>query len=313
MLVSICIPTVRAHSVGMTIESILRQSVGEWELIVVPQGNDKDMHTLLERYQAADSRIRVVAVEWKNANHARNVGVGAARGDVVAFTDDDCEAASDWVDVIRDVFKTRPNVGYLGGEVVAPPRDRRWTISTCPSAHVIEAEYSPSRSGFRAPDGFYMIGANIAVRREVLDLIGPFDTTLGPGTAFPSCEEQDYGLRAESLDVTLMTTKRLVVYHTGGRRYGLRSFLAHQRNYARGRGAWLAKLQMANHRLASEWGSSPTLNQEIRFLVRAPHRWLLHMYGRRHSSAALREFRASYELGPDFVCKPRGVASEGQA
>ncbi len=306
MLVSICIPTIRANSVGKTIESIRRQSIAEWELIVVPQGNDPDMLALLERYQADDNRIRVVAAEWKNANNARNVGVAAARGDIVAFTDDDCEAASNWVEVIRDVFTAHPNVGYVGGEVVAPPSVRRWTISTCPSAHVLEAVYAPSKSGYRAPEGFYMIGANIAIRREVLDMIGPFDTTLGPGTPFPSCEEQDFGLRAESLDITLMTTKRLVVYHTGGRRYGLRSFLAHQRNYARGRGAWVAKLQMGNHRLGSEWGGSPSLKQQLRRLANEPHRWLLQTYGRYHSQAAMREYRDSHELGPNFVCRPKG-------
>lgn len=309
MLVSIILPTIRAASIGDAIDALLRQTSDEWELIVVPQGNDRRLLDLLESYQRRDARVSYVHVLEMNASNARNIGMAAARGDIFAFTDDDCEVAADWVEVMQDVYTTHPEVGYLGGEVVAPPSAQRWRISTCPAAHVIDAFYFPSRSGRRAPDGFYMIGANITVRREVADAIGPYDVVFGAGARFASCEDQDFGFRAEALDVGFMTTKRLVVNHTTGRRYGVRQFLKHQRNYALGRGAWVAKLCEWGHVMGEEWSRPPTTSQHLRRLVTRPDRWLLERFGAHYQRRAAAEYLAKYEVGPDLLSHPKGAGS----
>jgi GT2 family glycosyltransferase len=206
---------------------------------------------------------------------------------------------------MRDVFTSHPEIGYLGGEVVAPPSTQPWRISTCPAAHVIEATYLPSRDGGEAPHGFYMIGANMSVRRDVAARIGPWDEVLGAGVRFASCEDQDWGFRAAALDVGFMTTKCLVVNHTTGRRYGLRSFIKHQRNYALGRGAWVAKLQMWGHPLGDVWARRPTLAEHLRLMTR-PHRWLLdEVFGGYYEKRGAAEYRAEYEVGPDVLSHPR--------
>jgi glycosyltransferase involved in cell wall biosynthesis len=305
MTISVCIPTIRSSTVAATIESMLRQSCAGWELIIVAQGGDARLLDVLDTYRRRDGRIRIVHVEWPNASNARNVGLASATGDIIAFTDDDCEAASDWIEILGREFSAHPDVGYIGGAVVAPPSPRRWWPSTCPAAHVIDAVYHPEDGGFRAPHGFYMIGANVAMRREVWTQVGLFDTTLGPGTPFPACEEQDYNLRVEAAGIPMLTTRRLVVNHTWGRRYGTRAVLAHHRNYARGRGAWIAKLRMWGHRLADEWTLPPRRVDQIRAMLVRPDKWALGRYDTRHVRAAEAEYWRMYELGDDLLSRPR--------
>lgn len=310
MLVSICLPTVRAGSIRDAIEAILHQTSDQWELIVVPQGDDQEVIDLLEAYRALDRRISFVHSDQKNLSNARNVAMRAAKGDIIAFTDDDCEVAPDWVEVLIEAYTAHPEIGYLGGEVVAPKSTRPWQISTCPSAHVVDATYLPSRDGELAPDGFYMIGANFSVRREVADRVGAFDPVLGAGARFACCEDQDFGFRAAALDTGFMTTKRLVVNHTTGRRYGLREFLKHQRNYARGRGAWVAKLGLWGHRLGQEWSTPAPFSTQLKRLFTRPDKWALERYASHHARIAAQEYTAEYELGDDLLSRPRRTSPD---
>lgn len=308
VLVTICLPTIRAGSVQEAIDAIRQQTSPNWELIVVPQGPDPEMIRVLDEYVAADSRIRYVHVDMMNASNARNVAMQAAHGDVFAFTDDDCEVAPNWVEVMIDELTAHPTVGVIGGEVVAPKSEQPWRISTCPAAHVLDAVYYPQERNHRAPDGFYMIGANIAVRREAAERIGLFDVILGAGAYFACCEDQDIIVRAEALDIGLMTTKRLVVNHTTGRRYGVKQFLKHQRNYALGRGAWITKLQMWNHRLGDEWSRPETFRSQAKQFFTQPHRWVFNRYGNHYKKIGAARYRAMYELGDDVLSHPRGTS-----
>ncbi len=305
MLVSIILPTIRTGTIAVAMEAILRQTDDNWELVVVPQGDDALLLGLLESFRARDSRVRFVHTPIKNSSHARNVGIPAARGEIIAFTDDDCEVAPDWIAVMREIYTQRPDIHYLGGEVVAPPSAQPWKISTCPSAKVINAEYFPLRDSWRAPAGFYMIGANISVRREIAEKVGHWDEVLGAGAQFGSCEDQDFGLRAEALGIGIMTSKRLVVNHTSGRRYGLRTFIKHQRAYARGRGAWIAKLRLWGHPGVDVFEPMPTLMHHAKAIVVRPHKWLLRLFGKHYAKRAEAEYLAQYVLGDDLLSTPR--------
>jgi glycosyltransferase involved in cell wall biosynthesis len=308
-LVSVVLPTVRPGPVSAAIEAIRAQTDPHWELIVVYQGDDPDLAMVIEQFAEVDPRIRAVHSSPANLSHARNVGIAAARGSILAFTDDDCEVSRDWVEVIRREMGKHPRVGIVGGEVVAEPNRKWWSISTCPAAHVIECVYIPGEQD--EPDhGFYMIGANFCARRTVADRVGPFDEVLGAGARFGNCEDQDFMFRAESLGYGLMTTKRLLVTHSSGRRYGIKSFVRHQRNYARGRGAWVAKLVLWGHPLGAVWSQPPTARQHLASLIRRPHRWLFERWAQRIADRAAAEYREAYQLDVRAISVPRTSGSE---
>ena len=90
-LVSIVMPVFNsARFIQASIESVLYQEFREWELLVVDGGSSDNTQEIVDRYSAADSRIRLVAnPDDKGPAHARSTGVRHARGEYVAFLDGD--------------------------------------------------------------------------------------------------------------------------------------------------------------------------------------------------------------------------------
>ena len=70
-------------------DSVLIQTLRELELICVDDGSTDGSAAILEEYAEKDSRVRVLRQENKGAGAARNLGIGAARGEYVAFIDAD--------------------------------------------------------------------------------------------------------------------------------------------------------------------------------------------------------------------------------
>lgn len=87
--VSIVMPTFnRADTIGRAIASVLAQTHDDWDLIVVDDGSTD--HTAA-RIQGMDARIRILRQDNRGVTSARNAGLAAVRGDLVAFLDSDDE------------------------------------------------------------------------------------------------------------------------------------------------------------------------------------------------------------------------------
>lgn len=252
MKISVCIGSVRWTTLATAITSVHQQTFTDWELVIVGQGPDPELRALGERASSSNKRIRYIHLDCRGLSHARNVGIECATGDIVAMTDDDCQARSDWLATLADCFTREPDVGLVGGAVIAP-KPSRPGLATCPALHPAEALYDPVLSRRQAPRGWDWIGANFALRRDVAKQVGLFDECLGAGTAFPAGEDTDYKLRLEALGVRMRTTPRSVVYHTYGHRYGLRALLCNSRNYATGNGALAGKLTLLGDPRGQEW------------------------------------------------------------
>jgi GT2 family glycosyltransferase len=309
MLISVCVGSVRGTTLRYLVDSIMKQQHQGWELIIVAQGNDELLLTSLQKATERDSRIVSIHLQEFGRSRALNAAVRVAKGDVLAFTDDDCEAAPDWLTTIADCFSAQPDVGIVAGDLVPTPA-KHFRISTCPAAHTSEVIYRPAELGFTAPLGFYWVGGNVAIRRSSLDRIGQFDNYLGVGTDFPSCEDVDIALRAEALNIAMWTTPRSIVYHTYGRRYGLQQALKHHRGYALGSGALLGKLGLWKHRLAKEWGQARTLANTLSQIIHHPSKGLLEFYKSTYVRQAQAQYLANFVLDSKQVSQPK-ISLEG--
>lgn len=89
--VTVVIPAYnRAGSIRIAVESVLRQSFTDFEVVVVDDGSSDD--TLGALLEITDSRLRIIRHETnKGAGAARNTGIAAARGRWIAFQDSDDE------------------------------------------------------------------------------------------------------------------------------------------------------------------------------------------------------------------------------
>ena len=135
--------------------------------------------------------VRYVGEPIPGLNWARNRAIAEARGDILAYTDDDVIVDADWVRALARVFAEQPEVMAVTGLVVP------YELET--EAQQLFERYGGFGRGFeprtyrvdrdgRTPDLFHLhpgkfgTGANMAYRRSVFAHIGPFDPALDVGT-----------------------------------------------------------------------------------------------------------------------------------
>ena len=230
----------RGDRLAAALDSIDRiEFGGEWEFILVDNGSTDDTRLVAGAF-AARTRIknfRSVVEPGIGLSRSRNRGIRESRGALIAFTDDDCYAAPDWLRELTSAFEFE-KIGFCGGRIVLfDPTDAPVTISWSNTP----CTYPPN--GFvQAGD---IQGASMAFRREVLEQIGLFDPAFGAGA--------DYA--AEDLDALWAASRngwhglywpKAVVRHHHGRKVADIEQL--MRDYMFGRGALVAKtLLRARH------------------------------------------------------------------
>lgn len=114
--VSVILPTYnRSRTLGRAIDGVLAQSYRDFELIVVDDGSTDGTEGLLAA--VADSRLRVIkGSQRRGAAHARNAGIRAARGQLVAFQDSDDEWLPGKLECQVGLLESGPDeVGWVGG------------------------------------------------------------------------------------------------------------------------------------------------------------------------------------------------------
>lgn len=189
--VLICAYTMdRLEEIGKAIGSVEAQSRQALEIVLVIDHSPE----LLEECKRRWPRIRAMPnEEARGLSGARNTGVAASRGDVVAFLDDDAVAAPDWLEVLARAYED-PSVIGVGG-TVRPiwsagrpswfPPEFDWVVGCTHSG--MPSERSPVRN---------LVGANMSLRRRALDEVGGFRRELGRvGTLPVGCEETDLCIR----------------------------------------------------------------------------------------------------------------------
>jgi GT2 family glycosyltransferase len=239
MHISVCIPSVRPTTLAQAVASIVAQTKADWDLVVVGQGvEEASLRSATLRATRGDPRVTYIHSEKRGACAARNAGFRSTSGEIVAFMDDDCQAAPDWLEQLCLSFDD-PAIAMVGGAVLRPPAEGR-AISICPTIDPEDVLWDP-RTAAEPPPGFGLLGANMAVRRSAGDAIGLFDECLGPGSRFPGGEEHDYSYRLVLHGLAVRSTPKPVVEHTYGVRYGLREVYAHRRDRLRGDGGLSGK------------------------------------------------------------------------
>ena len=177
--------------------------------------------------------VRLVRCPRRGKSAALNLGVREARGPWLAFTDDDCRVAVDWLRVI-DRTSAESGMGcVLTGRVVAGRPEE--TAVTAPSLRESDQETTYRTPGFRD----VLFGNNMAIPAGLLRSMGCFDEALGPGTAAPAAEDNDLGSRLLRAGMPIRYQPRMVVTHRSWRSGPAQVRLFH--GYGVGQGAFYAK------------------------------------------------------------------------
>ena len=241
----------RLDALGAAVRSVQTQTVAPHELVVVVDHN----RALFERLQGQLGDALVI----ENAHRqglagARNTGIEATTGDVVAFLDDDAAADSRWLEALVAAYGQSGDVLGVGGHIEpAWPADERPGWFPAEFDWVVGCTYrgSPAdRAEIRN-----LIGANMSVRREAFERAGGFAEGMGRiGTKPLGCEETELCIRARARCAggTFLYEPAAKVRHTvAPERATWRYFLS--RCWSEGISkAWVARLAGATDGLSSE-------------------------------------------------------------
>ena len=210
--VLICVYTEkRWREILAAVNSVRDQSLKSLEIILVVDHNPG----LRDRLVAEFSDVIVLEnKEAQGLSGGRNTGISAARGDVVAFLDDDAVADPDWLKYFADCYSD-PAVLAVGGmtlpswETGRPkwfPAEFDWTVG-CTYLGMPK-----SRAEVRN-----IMGGNASYRREVFDLVGGFRTNIGraAGKRPMGCEETELCIRVRQSrpSAVLLFENRSVIHH----------------------------------------------------------------------------------------------------
>ena len=174
----------RTEEVAAFMASLQRQSLADFELIVVDQNDDDRLVDICRRFKALFP-LRHERSRVKRVSHARNVGIEFCTGEIVAFPDDDCIYPDNLLRSVHDSFIAYPDFDILSGSAVSAagrPGSGRWTKA----AGVIQLDTVWTS----------VIAFSFFIRAPVLRNVGGFDEDLGVGARFGSCEETDLVIRA---------------------------------------------------------------------------------------------------------------------
>src|SRR5688572_29100332 len=111
--IAVAIPTRnRPDHAEPCVRTVLANPEPDLEVILIDQSND-DATELAVADHRTDPRFRYVRTSSLGASHARNLGLQLSTAPIVAFTDDDCRVAPDWLARIRTIFEADPSAGIV--------------------------------------------------------------------------------------------------------------------------------------------------------------------------------------------------------
>lgn len=211
--VVICVYTEdRWDQICAAIESVQAQSLLGAELIVVVDHNP----ALYKRIVGAMPDVNVVENrEARGLSGGRNTGVALARGEIIAFLDDDAVAHPDWLKFFDDAY-ANPAVMGVGGLTL--PRWETKSPSWLPPEFywIIACNYTGMADSGRPVRN--LVGVNMSFRREAFQLVdGGFRTGIGRSSSkLPlGCEETEFCIKLgqRSPDTLLVMEHRAVAWH----------------------------------------------------------------------------------------------------
>jgi glycosyltransferase involved in cell wall biosynthesis len=211
-----------ASTLGDCLSSIRELNYPDYETIVVDDGSTDSTSEI-----ANQDGVRTIRIEHKGLAAARNAGVDAASGEVIAFIDADARADRDWLYHLVETIKRRDAAAAAGPNFAPDPQSARAAAMAAAPGLPQEVRAGDDRLA-------QLCGCNMAITKAALIKVGGFDpmfTTSG--------DDVDFSWRLAALNETLAYAPGAVVIHE--RRSTLADYLRQQRGYGTGEGLLFRK------------------------------------------------------------------------
>lgn len=219
-LASIVVPSFRrpAH-LAECLAALGRLRGGPYEIIVVDDGSPRSLEPVCAAFGGT---VRYLWQDNAGPAAARNAGAAAARADILAFTDDDCQPRPDWMEALLAHHRGDES-RLVGGRVMNLLVENPYAAASQSLCDFLYEWFDAS--GGQAP---FFTSNNIACSRSAFERLGGFDATFPLAAA----EDRDFGLRWRDAGGELVYAPDAIVGHSHNLDLG--SFLRQHANYGRG-------------------------------------------------------------------------------
>lgn len=190
-----------------------------YEVIVVDDGSPTPVETILTEFHDI-LELRIVTQSRAGPAAARNNGAAIAQGDTLAFTDDDCIPAVNWLSVLANRFTASPS-SAVGGRIINSLPKNPYAVTgqmvTDSVYDYLNADHEHAR---------FFASNNIAMPANLFRRVGGFDPS------FTIYEDLDFCDRWVAKGLSLVYEPQAVVYHA--RQLTMASFCIQQFHYGKG-------------------------------------------------------------------------------
>jgi GT2 family glycosyltransferase len=196
------------------LEGLRRLQYPNYEVIVVNDGSTDATDEIVREYG-----FRLISTENRGLSAARNIGMEAATGEIIAYTDSDCCPDPHWLTYLARTFLATDYVG-VGGPNLAPPGDGH--IAEC----VANAPGGPVHVLLSDQEAEHIPGCNMAFRKSCLHTIAGFDPQFRTAG-----DDVDVCWRLQDQGWKLGFSPAAVVWHH--RRNSVRAYWKQQKGYGK--------------------------------------------------------------------------------
>ncbi len=206
----------RCDLLNTTLETVAACSLpnSEWEVLVVDNNSTDQTREIVGGFSRRfPGRFRYTFEKQQGLSYARNKGVREARGEIVAFTDDDVLVERSWLRKLVEPLLVG-EWAAVAGRVIPLWRCPRpaWVPTTGPYTRGVLVEFD--RGSISRPLSEPPFGANMAFQRKIFEKYGDFRTDLGrSGTNLLSNEDTEFGHRLLRGGERFFYEPAAVVYH----------------------------------------------------------------------------------------------------
>ena len=170
----------REDYLGAAIDSLLAQDFSNYEVIVVDNASSDSTKQVVES-RLPHPRIQYIYEPVTGLSVARNTGAKAAKGEIIAYLDDDAVASTGWLSCLWQAYQNNPQLAIAGGKVtlIFPPGKTSPPWLSADLASNLGAYDLGDEMVYITNPGMTPRGLNYSIRRTFLEQIGGFDVNLG--------------------------------------------------------------------------------------------------------------------------------------
>lgn len=210
----------RSADLDATLESLKHLALDPpltWEAIVVDNNStDRTRNVVAHRAAEFPVPLHYVFEPVQGKSNALNTGIRAARGRVIAFTDDDVRVPSDWLAKSIEPLLERHDLAYTGGPVrpIWGGRKPSWLDERGRMGGTIAVKDHGNNAFIFEERRKTPLGVNMTVRRELLERIGGFHPDLGrSGESLLGQEQADFFYRSRRVGARGLYVPEAVLDH----------------------------------------------------------------------------------------------------